>query len=360
MGLTQKEAAQAVGFDNYQTLLSIEKGERALKALELAQFARLYERDLSYFLLPDEPSLRPAPLWRDRGPAKSALRTGQKFLRFCEDYARLETVTEGRPTQFKLQFEGRVTSLAQAVTLGETIGQRLALGSHPASGLPDALEEHGVKILILDAADAGSAASARGAFGAGVMINRRNAPWRVNYDIAHELFHLLTWSHYPPETLQADPNRMKRADSLANAFASALLLPKKSLMEEFKARKKEDKLSYLDAVNMARDFGVSRHAMVYRLINLGLISKESGKRALESDSMRHMDRAARAGDWGRFPCDYPSPRLVALAFKALQMGRLSRGRFAELMGIHRSQIDSFLAARGYNAAGDYSGEIATA
>ncbi|HAM49930.1 MAG TPA: hypothetical protein DCP92_04265, partial [Nitrospiraceae bacterium] len=42
MGLTLPEAARRLGFTNYQTLSSIESGERELKASELSVFSKVY------------------------------------------------------------------------------------------------------------------------------------------------------------------------------------------------------------------------------------------------------------------------------------------------------------------------------
>jgi Helix-turn-helix. len=49
-GFSISEAAQKLGFKNYQTLSSIEKGARNITAGELIEIARLYGRNLDYFL----------------------------------------------------------------------------------------------------------------------------------------------------------------------------------------------------------------------------------------------------------------------------------------------------------------------
>jgi len=62
-GFSITQAAQKLGFKNYQTLSAIEKGIRKINAHELIMMARLYGRNLDYFLesnaAPD-----PLPLWR--------------------------------------------------------------------------------------------------------------------------------------------------------------------------------------------------------------------------------------------------------------------------------------------------------
>jgi len=41
----------------------------------------------------------------------------------------------------------------------------------------------------------------------------------------------------------------------------------------------------------------------------------------------------------------------------LQNGTLSRGRFAEMMGIRRGEIGQFLADYGFDETGDYTGQV---
>jgi Zn-dependent peptidase ImmA (M78 family)/transcriptional regulator with XRE-family HTH domain len=359
IGLTLAQASKGMGFENYQVLMNIEKGERAVKALELVNFARLYARQLDFFLSSSEPSPAPAVVWRSRGVDPAARRVEREFLEYCKEYGRLETFAEGAPTAFGLK-SGAVSGFDDAVLLGESITRQLELGSHPAKALASVLEENGVKLMVQESRFAGSAASTVGDFGAGVFLNSTNAPWRVSYDLAHELFHLLTWGQFPSEAPGTSDEEKPMVEKLADAFASALLLPEATVVKEFRARTRSGNLGYVDCVNMARDFGVSTQALIWRLISLRLVTRESGTKAIESESLKEFDRNARQQDRRRAVVEWPTPRFIATAFKCLQLGRLSRGRFAELMQIDRGEIDGFLAQRGYNAWEDYSGEIATA
>jgi len=54
----------------------------------------------------------------------------------------------------------------------------------------------------------GSAASAIGPFGPAILMNSKEAPWRRNYNFAHELFHLITWESLKPALLLQQ--RLKR------------------------------------------------------------------------------------------------------------------------------------------------------
>ena len=59
-----------------------------------------------------------------------------------------------------------------------------------------------------------------------VLINRREPAGRRHFDLAHELFHILTWDTMPPEHVEdAAEQSRNRVEQLANSFASALLMP---------------------------------------------------------------------------------------------------------------------------------------
>ena len=361
LGITQEEVAKAAGFKSHQILLNIEKGTRTVKVAELVRLAKLYERSVDFFFGVDQPKSRPLVIWRDKQDQHAAKRIEQKFLNYCETYARLEELADHKPTAFFLDSEKKIENVKEAVSYGESLGKAMGLGSRPAQELTTVLENrYSVKILILNAGNAGSAASTKGTFGAGILLNLCNSPWRRNYDIAHELFHLTTWEKFNLEDIHCTSDTKKsRIDMLADAFASALLLPGMVVIEEFKNRVKNRSFSYIDCVTIARQFGVSTEALLWRLLNLNQIKKEEAEKAMNSSSLKSIDRTERIRDWKKEPKKY-SPRFVTIAFECLQKGRMSRTKFAELMEIDLCDIDKFLANYGYDAAENYEGKISTA
>src|SRR4030067_2058517 len=82
-GLSIAEAASRMGFANYQTLSNIEKGEREVKASELARFAKNYFCSLSALLL-GETALEPEVhlLWR-RVPATEVKAEVEASITHC-------------------------------------------------------------------------------------------------------------------------------------------------------------------------------------------------------------------------------------------------------------------------------------
>src|SRR6202042_2732398 len=59
-----------------------------------------------------------------------------------------------------------------------------------------------------------------------VLINRNEVAGRRHFDLAHELFHILTWDAMsPPHAEEASETSTIRVEQLANNFASAVLMP---------------------------------------------------------------------------------------------------------------------------------------
>lgn len=352
LGMTLQQAAKKLGFPHYQTLASIEKGERSVKVAELAQFAKVYYRTIDFFLGIEPPNKSDPVCWRDKGDAQAAKLAERKFLQYCQDYAYLERLSGHKPAQFLLSPRAPIRSFVDAEDLAESIRKQLNLGSRPSYQLKETLESvFGIKILLQNTKGGGSAACTKGEFGMGILINATDAPWRQNFDIAHELYHLLLWRMEEPRT--------ELSEKYAEKFASTLLLPVEPLRDEFRRRLHNKGINFTDVVALAREFGVSTEALLWRLVGLRLLKRNSVQEALKSDTLRQIDRIERKDEWGETPPAH-SLRFVSLAFECLQQGLISRGKFAALIGIQRGEINQFLSRYGFTETGDSLGQIRSA
>jgi Zn-dependent peptidase ImmA (M78 family) len=228
--------------------------------------------------------------------------------------------------------------------LASNLSDMLDLGVRPAAVLREALESQlGVLVWYLETGSESSAACSRGDFGSAILVPRANAPWRRNFDIAHEMFHLLTWE--ASSHLSQDGDLAKRTERLANCFAAALLLPRKPLLQDFNDRLIEGAISVGDLIRVARDYGVSTEALLWRLLNLGRFgSAEQVRGLLEDPTLRELDRRSKEGMWNE-PPRLPR-RFVTLAYRAMLRGRLSRAVLAEYLGCGLSDLAAALAEFG--------------
>lgn len=347
LDLTQRELSERAGLPAHQVVSQIEKGEREVKAWELARIAQVLCQSVSELLAPGTP-LAPAVLWRDRPPADAGL-VEARFLQRCRDYQFLERVlglSSATPLP-AFRVDPLSLTLREADLLAEEVRGTLGLGSRPGTSLAVVLErKYGVKIWYESLGPAGSAASAKGEFGYAVLINADHAPWRRNYSLAHELFHLVTWDSVPPDLRESQPARWSRVEKVAQAFASTLLLPGEAVVAEFDARVHDGNVPYADLVELARDFDVSTEAVLWRLVRLGRLRDQEAQRVLSDPTFRDLDRQTMPEHW-REPL-VPPERFVRLAFLAYQRGVLSRSRLAQLVGTSLIDLKAFLSQYGFD------------
>jgi Zn-dependent peptidase ImmA (M78 family) len=120
-----------------------------------------------------------------------------------------------------------------------------------------------------------------------IGVNASDVDVRQRYTIAHELGHLFL---HPGRDVWVDRNvrvnfrnaesglAINREEIQANAFAAELLMPASWVMTEANTRVRTRQAQNVRQLvdGLASRFFVSRRAMEYRLINLGLIDPEPG------------------------------------------------------------------------------------
>jgi len=358
LGLTQNQLAEMAGFSSSQIISQIEKAERDIKAWELLHLARALKTDVAALLAENASAPMAHVLWR-KTPTQNRRLLESDFLQRCKEYALVEKLND-----IKIGHQLPVTAVElssmtfqDAEKMGREIRDILGLGNRPASCLSNMLEnKYGVKIWYANLGEDGSAASTKGPFGLGVLINSAEAPWRRNYSFAHELFHLLTWDAVA-FTEQTEGESSDRTEKLAEAFASTLLLPDKEMEELLKNRVKNNKIEYAGLVEIAREFGVSTIALLWRLKNLRYLNSDAVHN-LENDlDFQQLDRNVRHGAWNMPPA-IPE-RFVRLAFMAFQNGKLSRAKLAEFLRVSLLDLSDFLLEYGLDDTKDYKTVVHT-
>jgi len=219
----------------------------------------------------------------------------------------------------------------------------MGLGQRPACSLHKVLEqEYGVKILYYHLACGSAASMVHPDMGKAVVINANEAPWRQNYDLAHELFHLILWKAFSIEEMK-DALFFADIEKKADRFASMLLLPEVEIRREIEQiLENNSHLTYSDIVDIAIDFGVSAKALVYRLAFINLINWETAKAIAQDEELAEVSREKRMPDIKPRRSD----RFIALAVRCLRNGLISRGKFADLLDIDRSDIDNYIENTG--------------
>ena len=337
LGMSQRELAEAVGFGSHQIVSELERGQRDVKAWELARIADVLHTSLPAFLQRERPGQRePQISWRTDAPEADRSRHEARLLKRFERYRRIQELTNasGDARSLPRFHVDRSTTFGQTEQMASRARRSMDLGGRPAMSLAEVVQERfGVMLFLDDLGSRGSAACVRTDSDAAILLNRNEAPWRRRYSLAHQLFHLVTW-----DSAAASWRRGKhhttwpdRVEELANGFASALLLPGDDLRGEFQSRFEGRDPSDPGLVNMARTYGVSTSALLWRLRTLGLMEEEAVRKRLGSGPFRGMDRASRPRQWSEPPPDLPDRfvRLVALAYRTGEISRSVAARYLE-------------------------------
>lgn len=351
----QADLAEKAEFGSSQIVSLIELGERPLKASELARLSRVLFCDFAA-LLEDKPLIQTAVLWRKEPP--KAKEVEAQFLQDCEHYRLVEELCGAKPKNKLKELPAQLpVNLEEAQSYGDKIRDALGLGKRPAEELRGVLEEDFGLKLFHEPKLEGSAASAVGKFGQATLLNSSEPPWRQNYSLAHELYHLLTWDLTPVPELKKNNELKIRVEKSAEAFASVLLLPAGEILTAWNSRAKDNKINYADVIDLARIFGVSTSALIWRMVNLKWLKPAEAKRVLEDDSFLAKDRATMAEKWSAPPPRFPS-RFVYLAFRAWSEGNLSKGNLAGFLHKNLAELPGLLTEYGLSEDENYEATLA--
>jgi Zn-dependent peptidase ImmA (M78 family) len=232
--------------------------------------------------------------------------------------------------------------------LGTEIRNTLNLGSRPASSLLSVLENDlRFKVLHvqLDKGISG-ACVVDDRLGVGILINANDAPWRRNFDLAHELFHIVTWNVFSAKEV-GDGTIKTRPEKYADIFASSLLLPKKHLLATLNEISASSGFRFVDMIELAKEFGVSTEAVLWRLVNLKVLKRESVLKALDDPRRKELDRSLRKHIQPQSIDNKYPEKFISLCCRCLMEGRISRGVFAKYLELDRTEIDDFLDKYGF-------------
>jgi Zn-dependent peptidase ImmA (M78 family)/DNA-binding XRE family transcriptional regulator len=338
IGYTLEEASAQSGIGQ-SSLSEFENGKREPKFSHLSKLAEIYKKRIDFFLSDELPSMD-TMLWREKPNVEGEKeRTQAEFRQLCEQYHSLELLTdEVKEIELpKLELDRERFDYRQASLLAERFQREFLLGDIPSASLKQILEEK-FYVKIFHLSFHGSAVSTVSEhFGAAILLNGDSKLWRRNFDVAHELFHLLTWSIFRVD----EPGNEEPSDSeekLASAFASRLLLPTDTVKDRIEALKINGDVSFDALDEVAREFGVSLDALLWRMLYLYNKPVEDIEKYIEQAKKVKSSRPLRRSDE---PDKLPE-RYCSLAIRALRGGKLSLMQFARYMDLSYQQAQQYL------------------
>ncbi len=220
------------------------------------------------------------------------------------------------------------SSYEDAHNAADWLSSEWKLGELPASNLETAITERlRALVLYVDAPHGISGAAFRLPEFNAILINRKEPEGRRNFDLAHELFHLLTWETIrPAHTETGMLNAKGRPEQLANCFASALLMPERKIrtwLDEVPSLPNKDRKAWQAWLNdRAYDLRVSTPALQWRMVQLGLLPKGDVDNNLDWFADREME----------IPAPFSEDFMRTLA-RGIEAGKVSVRKVASLLGL---------------------------
>lgn len=349
---SQQELASEMGWKSHSTLVAIENGTQEVKAWELLKFAELLKVSPDALYTEGAVSSPQLPVfWREMRADISKLKQEERMvLQYCQDYRLLERLCAVPPAATK-ELPLKICDIEKidfqwVNHLADEVHKDLQLGYYPAELLAKCLEEDYGVLIINGPIKNSSAACVRGEFGAAILLNEKEVPWRQIFNLGHELFHLVTWNASLIEKVKGDEALFHKNEKLADAFAAALLMPSQMLNLDVQS----SKLSYSSIVALARKYGVSTQAMLWRLCYLKFISKDTVEQILQDSDFIVLDKATFNK---AFKTAQPvGNRFLRLAYLAFESGRLSKAKLAQILGIKLYDVEKFLSEKGFDLTCD--------
>jgi Zn-dependent peptidase ImmA (M78 family)/DNA-binding XRE family transcriptional regulator len=347
-GLSQDDLARVFGFKDRQTVSAIETGERRVSAEELLVAVEKLGVSLDYFsdpfLLVGEGRFS----WRQTGLRPESLSAYERNAgRWIAAFRRMAPEV-GHKIPLLRHSLGltRQSSFEDAAQAGERFVVEFELGEVPASSLSKMMEERlGLLVLMVNAIEGISGAACRLQELDTVLINRREAPGRRHFDLAHELFHILTWDAMTPEHIEeATETGGPRIEQLANSFASAVLMPTAALgrFDEWAALGCDELVNKLNRV--ADELRITASALKWRLVGLRRITRARAQE-IPDTALRNNGRRVATAE----PPPLFSKPFVEVIARALDNGRISARRAADLLDLTVDDLPDLFRDHGIEA-----------
>lgn len=231
-----------------------------------------------------------------------------------EEYIEAE-VLAGAEIAFENPLTGRtISTYEDAEIAAKELRHVLEIGAQPIVSVYEMIELMGVKIIEFCIADEkydGVSLYVNGEIPC-MLINtyKNKTVERKRFTALHELAHLLLgMAPSEDENYLHSVHRRPTAESLANRFAGAMLMPPDVLYKRI--GKKRDDIILEELISIKNLYGISISSLCYRLYDLGVITLEY-RNQLYNDTIRN--NYMETG-WGGYPLPETSDRIELIGYR---------------------------------------------
>ncbi|HAQ61382.1 TPA: DNA-binding protein [Candidatus Delongbacteria bacterium] len=312
-----------------QMISKYESGKSLPDSTNLINIAKALGQSADYFFRPVTVELGAINFRKKSGLAiKNQKVVEEKILLRVENYLSIESIL-AIDSEFVNPLKGICAdNIDKAAEASDVLRKKWELGHDPIHNVINLLEANRIKVIEIDDADDkfdGLSCIINNKFPV-IVVNGNFNTERKRFTLLHELGHLVL---NIPENIED-----KEAERICHAFAGNMLIPSEILKREF--GKSRDKITLQELKVFQKEFGMSIQAITYRLIECGIISKNSQKyfyMLLNTNPALKKDI-----DDQRFCGAEKSERFFRLIYKALSQELISIGKAASLLGESVSSV----------------------
>lgn len=238
-----------------------------------------------------------------------------KSMDMLERYLDLESCL-GISSSFSPPFrQVSVSSSSSVDELADRLREVWELGNDPIPDVVEMLEDHNVKVIMLDTLKGFDGMAAWSGAIPLVVFSNNGDVVRRRFTVLHELAHLL---------IDFNTGNHRADENLAHAFAGALLFPKASFIRVFGARRSH--CTERELLDMKEYFGISVQAIMARARTLDIVSEATYKRFCIKWSKYRKEEP------GEYPSKETPARFRQLLDRAVAEEVISISKAAELSG----------------------------
>lgn len=269
-GMSMDALAKASGaIVSKQAISKYEKGKANPGSEILIALAGALDVKVDYFFRPETVQISGFSFRKkSRLTKKEEDRIRHQTIDFLQKFLELEEILN-IPHTFDNPIPAMVIHNQQDIEdAAAAIRQNWKLGEAPIPQLTELLEDHGYKVLEVDADSnfVGLSGFSDDPRVPVITVNKNGDCVRRRFTLAHELAHLL---------LDLSDCSQANHESLCHAFAGALLMPENVIRDAFGGERK--KMTEWELKKLKGIFGISMQAIMARAKKLGLITEHHHK-----------------------------------------------------------------------------------
>jgi len=316
-GLTQRGLGERMGL-SAMAISKYEQGKIIPGSRVLILLAQVLDVKIEYFFRSASVTLsHPHYRCREALSKQEEDRIHAKVLEWLERYIEIEQIMgEEKPLMLPSKAACRVASLDEIEDVAQHIRNEWELGLDPIENVMDVLEQHGIKVGVIETVDKFDALTFYSDGKTPVIAVNNDMPGdRQRFSLAHELGHLLL-------RVEGGINEEK----MANRFAGAFLVPEEMAYRELGEKRRT--IAPREFYMLKHKYGMSMSAWLHRAAELGIISRAA------TDRLRALFNNQEW--WQKEPGNQVAPEqpthMELLVLRAVSEERISQSRAQELYG----------------------------